>query len=602
MKPQPPPEAAALANASRELFGKGDVIGAEQVLKAALPKLATDAPSLHLMGLIVKAQNKLDAAERYFRSAIAYSFNEGGYYNDLGVVLQARGRYEEALRVFRAALALTPQAQATRVNIAHCLMAAGDLTAAEAEARAYIAAHPGPEAWTLLSQVHRAQGRDEDALTAAAEALKLAPNTRGLQLNHATALDRVGRAGEALAIYAKLASAKLDSAELALNFARALYAADKKQDAEKVLEEGIKLYPAAAALHSALARIRALRGEGENATALMEAEIARRPDDLALRLACADALHRAHQPQKALRIVDEALRRAPDAPSFLNAAGVLLDELERPRDALKVLRRVAELAPDSRAAKRNLLSTLIRAGQADEALNIVRALRADDPHEQYLIACEALALRVLGDPAYQSLYDYERLVHTYEIPAPRGFFTPENFNAALAEVLRRQHKVNAHPLDQHLHHGSQTARNLLALNEPNITAFRAAVEQAVRDYISKLEGENPVAARKSERYRFASMWSVRLTNEGYQPNHVHDRGWISSAYFVTTLPSAERRDVNAGALKLGEPNRPIAKCLPEKFIAPKPGTLVLFPSYMWHGTVPFEGAERLILAFDVAPA
>lgn len=597
-----PADAVALTNASRELLGKGDLVGAEQILKPILPRIASDAPSLHLMGLIKKAQNNLPEAERYFRSAIAYSFDEGGYYNDLGVVLQTRGNYEEALKVYRAALALTPQAQATRVNIAHCLMAAGDLAAAEAEARAYIAAHPGPEAWTLLSQVQRAQGRDEDALAAASEALKFAPKVRGLQVNHATALDRVGRGAEALETYAKLAAAEFDSAELALNYARGLYAAEKKEDAEKVLEQGVKLFPASTTLHANLARMRALRGEGENATALIEAEIARRPDDLALRLACADALHRAHHPQKALRIIDEALRRAPDTPSFLSAAGVLLDELDRPRDALVVLRRVAELAPDSRSAKRNLLSTLIRAGQADEALRIARALRVEDPDEQYLIACEALALRVLGHPAYRALYDYERLVRSYEIPAPRGFFTQDNFNAALAEVLRRQHKINAHPLDQHLLHGSQTGRNLLALNEPNIAAFRASVEQAVRDYISKLEGDNPVAQRRSERYRFANMWSVRLTNEGYQPNHVHDRGWISSAYFVSVLPSAQRRDANAGALKLGEPNRRVANCPPEHFIAAQPSTLVLFPSYMWHGTVPFEGSERLSLAFDVAPA
>lgn len=595
-------EASAFAHASRELLNQGDAVGAERVLSPVLKQLATDAPSLHLMGLIKRAQNKLSDAERYFRSAIAYSFDEGGYYNDLGVVLQAQGQYPEAIRVYRAALALTPEAEATRVNIAHCLMAAGDLAAAEAEARGYIAAKPGPEAWTLLAQVHRAQERHEDALNAAAEALKFAPRMRGLILNHATALDRVGRHKEALEQYGKLAQVTLDSSELALNYARALFADDKKHDAEKVLEQGVERFPAAVALHTTLARVRALRGEGENATALLEAEISRRPDDMSLRLACADALHRARQLPKALRVVDEALCRAPDTPTLLGAMGILLDELDRPRDALQALRRVVQLAPDSVPAQRNLLSTLIRAGQADEALQIVRTLRGKDPEEQYLIACEALARRVLGDPGYHQLCDYERMVRSYEIPAPRGFFTRENFNAALAEVLRRQHKVNAHPLDQHLHNGTQTGRNLLGLDEPNIAAFRASIESAVRDYISRLKGDDPLSARKRDRYRFQAMWSVRLGHDGYQPNHVHDRGWISSAYFVSVLPSDPRREPRAGFLKFGEPNRPVANCLPEKYVEPTPGTLVLFPSYMWHGTVPFEGSERLSAAFDVAPA
>ena len=34
-------------------------------------------------------------------------------------------------------------------------------------------------------------------------------------------------------------------------------------------------------------------------------------------------------------------------------------------------------------------------------------------------------------------------------------------------------------------------------------------------------------------------------------------------------------------------------------IEPKPGRLALFPSTMWHGTVPFDDGERLTIAFDI---
>jgi Flp pilus assembly protein TadD len=427
---------------------------------------------------------------------------------------------------------------------------------------------------------------------------------RSLRNTYETALDRVGRGKEALEIYESLGREALDSAELALNFGRALYVEGRKKDAEAILERGVTSWPENIALHSALARVRALRGEGENATALMEAEIRKRPTDLGLRFACADALHRAQHPQKALAILSEALRLAPDTPALLTALGIVLDELDRPLDGLQALRRVVELEPNAPVARRNLLSTLIRAGQADEALAIARILRKSDADDQFLIANEALALRVLGDPAYRMLYDYDRLVRAYEIPAPRGFFTTQNFNASLAEVLRREHKTNAHPLDQYMHNGSQTGRSLLNASEPTLAAFTAAIEGAVRDYVSRLQpnAADPVGRRRTEKVRYASLWSARLTNEGYQPNHVHDRGWISSAYYVSVLPNERLHDVHAGHLKLGEPNRPAAGCGPERFIEPEVGKLVLFPSYMWHGTVPFEGSERLSLAFDVLPA
>lgn len=41
---------------------------------------------------------------------------------------------------------------------------------------------------------------------------------------------------------------------------------------------------------------------------------------------------------------------------------------------------------------------------------------------------------------------------------------------------------------------------------------------------------------------------------------------------------------------------------PAQLVEPKVGRLVLFPSTMWHGTVPFADAERMTVAFDVARA
>ncbi|HVV33131.1 MAG TPA: tetratricopeptide repeat protein [Vitreimonas sp.] len=594
-------DVSALALASRELLNRGDPVGAERVLSPVFSQLKLDPSVLHLMGLIKKEQNQLDAAEKHFRAAIAYSLSDGQYYNDLGVVLQARGAFEEAIKVFRAALALIPNASPVHVNLVQCMVARGDLSQAETEARAFISRFPGPEGWTLLSQVQRAMDRPQDALVSAAAALKIAPSMRGLKFNHAMALERVGRSKEALEAYERLAAQELDSPDLALALARALYQENRRADAEKTLEQGVAQFPGVIPLHNHLARIRALRGEGPNATAFMEAEITRRPQDIGLRMACADALHRANQPAKALRVLEEALARAPDAPALLTAYGIVLEELNRVDEGLLALRRALALTRDKRLGQRNLLSTLLRVGEPAEALRIVRGLRETDPDEQYLIACEATALRLLGDPGYRRLYDYERFVRSYDIPAPRGFFTVENFNASLADVLRLQHR-HAHLLDQTLEHGTQTNRNLMALDEPNLRAFNNAVDVAVRDYVARLRDDDPVGRRRGDRYRYGSQWSVRLTDGGSQPNHVHDRGWISSTYFAALTPKQSPRDPHAGWLKLGEPNRAPPGCTPEAFVEPKVGTLILFPSFMWHGVIPFEGDERLSLSFDVLPA
>lgn len=594
-------EAQAIANASRALLAQGDAVGAEKVLLPVFNQLRSDASVLHLMGIIKRTQSQFGEAERYLRSAVAFSLSEAGYYNDLGVVLQARGAYGEAMRVYRAAQALTPHAAAVRVNIVRCLMESGELAEAEKEARGYVRTAPGAESWTLLGQVQRMQERHEDAVASAAEALKFAPRLRALHLNHANALDRAGRGREALEVYETLAKQGIDTIELALSLARAQFVEGKKKEAEAVLEHGVRKWPTSIPLHSALARVRALRGESETATAVAEAEIAKHPHDVALRLAVADALHRGKHHQRALQVLADALQIAPHNPSILTAFGIVLDELDRSIDGLKALRHAAQYAEDKRNAKRNQLSTLIRAGQAQEALNIARALRETDPDEQYLIAIEALAHRALGEEAHKTWNDFERYVRCYTVEPPSGYFTVHNFNATLADTLRRHHRLSAHPFDQTLHNGSQTGRNLIAFKEPIFTAFMKAADSSIRDYISRLADDDPVGRRREERYRYESLSSTRLLHEGHLPSLVHDRGWITGLYIAAYSPSEQRKYPRAGHIMLGAPNRPVANCGPEQWIEPKEGLLVLFPSYIWHGVAPIEGAELLTLTFNIAP-
>jgi len=60
----------------------------------------------------------------------------------------------------------------------------------------------------------------------------------------------------------------------------------------------------------------------------------------------------------------------------------------------------------------------------------------------------------------------------------------------------------------------------------------------------------------------------------------------------------------SGWITFGTPDIAIAGCPVTARLAvqPRAGRLVLFPSYLWHGTVPFEdAAPRLTVAFDIVP-
>jgi hypothetical protein len=114
---------------------------------------------------------------------------------------------------------------------------------------------------------------------------------------------------------------------------------------------------------------------------------------------------------------------------------------------------------------------------------------------------------------------------------------------------------------------------------------------------------HPLFGRKSGGFTYAGSWSCRLASSGYHTNHVHPQGWISSAYYAA-LPGSIGAGDRQGWISFGQSNLNLGP-RDRAFGAAQPlvGRLVLFPSYMWHGTVPFTGeAPRLTVAFDVVPA
>jgi uncharacterized protein (TIGR02466 family) len=210
----------------------------------------------------------------------------------------------------------------------------------------------------------------------------------------------------------------------------------------------------------------------------------------------------------------------------------------------------------------------------------------------------------VGDPLHAHLFDYDNLVGTYDIGTPEGWETQAAFLEDLAAVLRPMHRYGQHPTNQSVRKGSQTQHTLTGSDAPALKAFFKAVETPMAAHLAKLgQGADPHRRRNTGRYRIKGAWSVLLRPGGFHNDHFHPEGWISSAFYVETPDEALRRG-REGWIRFGQPPfRTEPPMEAERYIKPQPGRLVLFPSYMWHGTVPFTTREaRLTLAFDALPA
>jgi hypothetical protein len=154
--------------------------------------------------------------------------------------------------------------------------------------------------------------------------------------------------------------------------------------------------------------------------------------------------------------------------------------------------------------------------------------------------------------------------------------------------------------------GTQTHGSLFARRIKELQEVRECIEHSIREFIGEMEddSEHPLMSRKSEQFRFSASWSCRLRQQGFHTNHIHPKGWISSCYYVSLPEIVGKSDSHEGWIKFGETNLGLGSLEHiGKIVQPEEGLLVLFPSYLFHGTIPFSSDEaRTTIAFDVVPA
>lgn len=548
--------------------------------------------------------------------------------------LMNQQRFAEARRLLEPASRAQPGLADARFLLGAALLKLGDAAGAERELGAALAIDPSHDgAASDLARLLNATGRHDEAITAT-DRFADAVNARSALLNErAAAFQTLGRHDELVAIRERIAARSPDSFPGQHNLAAALGDAGLAERAETVARRALR---AGDAPETWLVLARALQSQNryDEAEAAFRAALQRRPVYVdALRdlsqlvwmrtgtLDAASAVLDVPAPpaeRRLLRAIRARLhqyagdarggyallmREALAGDARLEVAAAHLAMGFDPAAALAHARRAAAHAPQDEAVQRQLIDSYLAVGEAEKALALLGPLLDRHPLDQGLIAVQWTAWRLLGDARAGDLYDYARMVGAQTIDTPPGWPSLDAYLADLGVALRRLHGLEAHPFDQSLRHGTQTSANLLQSSEPTIRAFVAAIDGPIRRYLALLSsGTDRLRSRNRFAYRIAGLWSVRLRDSGFHVDHVHPMGWLSSAFYVV-LPESRDGAGQAGWIKFGQPGTPSLPALASEFaIQPLPGLLVLFPSYMWHGTTPFDRGERITIAFDLAPA
>lgn len=521
----------------------------------------------------------------------------------LALIEKNDGNPELALRLLNKAQGLHPDDPEIANNLGNVLRDLGDRPGAERAYRQARQLRPGFTApGTALGRLLIDQERWDEAHALYDELGREDPASLPVRYGKATVTLARGQPERAEALLDELLDAFGESPEVRFMRGRARAEQGRAADAVADFSFAFDKAPSAHALR-ALAAQHWMLGDRETFGAVLRSTPSERSD---LAILAASLLRESGAPEDALAALaphlgdDSAL---PDAWIVAAASHIDLEDADAARAAA---RKALRLSPDHRVAIAHLIVAELISGRADIALEPIMAMRAAEPEAQHWIAYEVTVRHLLGDEQAGRLLDYDRHIRAHSLPVPEGFDSIEAFNAAFGEVLERWHTAAAHPLDQSLRFGSQTPRDVMSIESPVVAAFRQALDEPIREYLAAIgKGDgSPVASRNTGGYRVQSCWSVKLSGGGYHVNHVHPEGWISSAYYVSVPPEVSGKDSRSGWIKFGEPPFPTAPASqPAKWIEPRAGLLVLFPSYTWHGTEPIlDGSTRVTAPFDLVPA
>lgn len=457
------------------------------------------------------------------------------------------------------------------------------------------------DALTLSGLVAQRTGDAAAAVAAFGRARDADPANPARIGNHAIALKQAGRFAEAIAAFEAALAIRPGAAVTLANLGSCLIAAERATEAERVLRQAVAAKPDHGEAWNSLGVSLARQRRPAEAIDAYRRALAIRPGHVEATLNLIDALAAAGDVEQAERKACEMVRTHPANPRAANQLAGLLDRRGERDAAIEIYGAAFARGPINHPIGVNLAGALIAAGRDGEALPVLDRLIAALPTVTTPLALRCAALDRLGDSATRdALMAIDRFVSIHDIDAVTGFATIDAFNRALEAELRAHPSLTFEP-EGLVTRGGRQSDELVSADTPAIAALAGLARDALAARIEATEpGDHPFIAARPAHWSL-TLWGTILAPGGTVDPHIHAPNWLSGVYYPT-LPAATG-DGEAGWFAIGSLPDRLGGGGTIRTIEPRPGRMILFPSYLWHATLPFGGnAERISFAFDLVPA
>lgn len=583
----------------------GNIALAEETCKQIILIDNNQPDALQFLGLICRNTGRLDAGETLMRRSLEVAPNQPHVWNNLGNLYKAKGNNDDAVECYDKAIGIKPDYKEAYMNKALAYYANRDFETAlegfkdisDKDPNNLAAINMMGSCWQELKQSEKAIDTFEGILEINPEHV-MALHNLGLIYKMNNNLD------DALSMLERAMTISPNIPEVNYNLGNVLFGLGRLEEAINAFEQTIAIKSDYLDAHKNLNMIYWQHGMTDKHLASYVSTIQSTPNCLPIRHQYADELILHDRMEEAFIVLEEALRVFGDDHKTYALLAHAVRADENPLEAGKHFKKSLQLKDDELNTLLDFSRLLILHKDYDQALGLLDKAEKINPDNQQTIAYQGVCWDQTDDPRGGWLNDMQ-YVKPFYIEAPEGYDSVEEFNKDLKAALLRMHTAKNQPIEQTLRGGTQTPGGLLKKQVKEVQLARKAFEKAFSQYIAELpfDQTHPLLRRKSENFSISGSWSVRLAGDGFHINHVHPDGWLSSCYYVDVPEVVNDEEQQQGWIKFGETSMYMGdRETIGKVCKPEAGLLVIFPSYMYHGTIPFKSEEhRLTLPMDVVP-
>ena len=438
----------------------------------------------------------------------------------------------------------------------------GRLSQAETAYQRILESDPNqPIALHLLGVVAHQTGKNDVAVDLITRAIAIDPDLAEAHSNLGTALRDLGKLEEAVTSYHKALSLKPDYADAHNNLGNALKDLGKPEEAVASYHKALNLKPDLAEAHNNLGN--ALRDLGK--------------------------------PEEAISSYQKALNLKPDYVNAHNNLGLALRELGRLEDALQIFESI-----DTPECYAHVLECLFALGEYDKFYEKQTASARNNEINTRVAAINAFASHQLNrsdpHPFCPTPLKFVRVCEPLD-----GVDDADGFLRDLMDDLQSREAI-WEPPGKTTRHGFQTMSNLFKKPYGRLVELDRIIKDTIENYRFEFSSENCDFIKLFPKTLTLSGWFIRLIKGGHQTEHIHSGAWLSGIFYLQ-MPKCTDQEEGSIELGLWGYDYPILnKSYPKNRFYPKNGGIILFPSSLFHRTIPFHSdEERMSIAFDLRP-